>query len=176
VGAASVGGDPRLLTLGRALADSVAPGAVKLAFFVVPFGETEAHPIAWGSIEGTLDEDRLTIERAGGTIERLDWDRFARYLATPLAQAAGRTFPPPEVVVDAASTREAEALVAIADAEPDVRCRRAGLRLTCVMTSERTLAMRDVLVRFAAEHMEREAASMVRPSRSPAAGDRVRAR
>ncbi len=158
VGVASVGATDRLRALGVTLSDHVAGGAAGVSFFVVPLGGSAGQAVSWGHLDGQIEDDRLHVERALGPAARVDWDRVRRYLADPLASAAERVFPPPEVRIDAASTRDVNALLSAADAEHGLSCeRRDELGISCAAASDEPDSLRRALVVFATARLGQEA-------------------
>ncbi len=166
LGAANTASAVRLAALGESLAGALEPGPVVISFFVVPFGGTAARPSAWGRLEGDLVDGRLALERVAGPGARMPWDRVRRYLTEPLAASRARRFPPPTVIIEAESTADAEALVALDDAHPGVRCERDERALVCTPAPSTPEALRALLMDFTAQRLRAlSSALLVRPGR-----------
>jgi hypothetical protein len=158
IGAASTNGDARLTALAHSLADSVSPGPIVLSFLVVPFNADVANPVAWGRIEGVLANDVLSVERIAGPSAAVDWGRVGRLIVGPLAASQGRVFPAPEVVIEADTGVEAEAILALSDLTAFVLCRRSDTRLTCRTAPGREDALGEFLAEIGHELLAMEAA------------------
>jgi len=161
LGAANTASAVRLAALGASLTGALEPGPVVVSFFVVPFGGTAARPSAWGRLEGELVDGRLALERVAGPGARMAWDQVRRYLTEPLAASRARRFPPPTVTIEAESTTHAEALVALGDAHPGVRCERDERALVCSPAPATPEALRALLMDFTVERLRALSSALV---------------
>lgn len=151
-------GDARTRAMGRALFDSFTLGPLELTVLVVPLGGSPDRPEVALRLGGTLETDRFVLDHVSGPAARASWGEVARLLARPLfAMEPDRVFPPPELVLELRTEREMTRLLDLASDRGALTCARTHLRVQCTTHPESPGAPLEVLRRFAAERLRRQA-------------------
>jgi hypothetical protein len=161
IGAANTGGDERLFALASAMGDSLAPGPIVLSFMIVPFGSDATQPVAWGRVEGTLADEKMTVERVAGPGARVDWGRVTRYLIDPLTASQGRVFPAPELTIEPTGPDDTSALMALSDLHPFVLCEERQPAVACQAAPGHERALHDFVLELASDLLVGQAETLV---------------
>lgn len=117
-----------LRRMGRALAELVPPGPLRLA---VELRDPDTGALERLQVAGARQGEDLVLERVGPGLSDVPWAAVGRYLARPLAELPTALFPPPELTVRAESAEVAAALRREAELPGRGVCRIAGPILRC---------------------------------------------